>query len=147
MKKLLPPVLFAFSLVAMIVANRFLPIPEIIPERVRPASLPAMLAGLGLLAAARIQFMRKRTNIYTFDEPGVLVTDGVFRLRRHPMYLGFALFLLGSAIGLGSVSAFAVWAVFVTITDRWYITFEERWLLRKFGEEYERYAARTRRWV
>ncbi|MEK8029846.1 isoprenylcysteine carboxylmethyltransferase family protein [Ideonella sp. DXS29W] len=111
------------------------------------AGAATVSAGLCLLVVARLQFALARTNIFTFDEPGQLVTSGAFRVSRHPMYLGFALALLGWALLLQSWPSLCVAGTFVLITDRWYIAFEERWLRAKFGQAYSAYAARTRRWV
>jgi protein-S-isoprenylcysteine O-methyltransferase Ste14 len=147
MKKLLPPVLFVISLAAAWLANRFVPIGVLVPPAVRPFGCVLIVAGLALLVAARVEFARVRTNVYTFDEPGTLVTQGVFRLSRHPMYLGFALVLAGAAVWFGSIAAFVPAALFIAVTDRWYIAFEERWMRAKFGAAYEEYARRTRRWI
>jgi protein-S-isoprenylcysteine O-methyltransferase Ste14 len=145
MRKLLPPVLFALFALAMWGAER-LPGADAVPSPYRHTGWLLGAAGMGLLASARLQFARARTNIYTFDEPGQLVTSGVFRWSRHPMYLGFTLVLLGWALLLGSAPALGLAGVFAVIADRWYIAFEERWMRSKFGPAYEAYAARTRRW-
>ncbi|MCM5682225.1 DUF1295 domain-containing protein [Schlegelella sp. S2-27] len=145
MKKLLPPVLFALCAAAMFAAER-VPGADALPTTGRLGGAAAVAAGLVLLVAARVQFARARTNVYTFDEPGQLVTGGVFRLSRHPMYLGFTLVLLGLALCLRSVPALGLAAAFAGVADRWYIAFEERWLRSKFGPAYLEYAARTRKW-
>lgn len=146
MKRLLPPFLFAVCAALMLALKRWAGSGPW-PADTGVAGAAAMSAGLCLLVVARLQFARAHTNIYTFDEPGQLVTSGVFRISRHPMYLGFALALLGWALMLRSWPALCVAAAFVLITDRWYIAFEERWLRDKFGRAYQAYAARTRRWV
>lgn len=106
-----------------------------------------MVVGFVFLIVARLQFAKAKTNIFTFDEPGQFVTTGVFRVSRNPMYLGFALLLLGVSLLLRSMPAMGVLTAFVVITDRWYIAFEERLMREKFGEVYEEYARRTRRWL
>jgi protein-S-isoprenylcysteine O-methyltransferase Ste14 len=107
------------------------------------------VAALGLLvtlAGARL-FARIGTNIKTFNEPGVLVTGGLFRWSRNPMYAGFLLILAGTAILLGAATPFLLVILFALVADRWYIAFEERALASKFGEEYAAYKRRTRRWI
>jgi protein-S-isoprenylcysteine O-methyltransferase Ste14 len=144
---LLPPRLFLILLAAMIGIHYVLPGPAVV-------ALPYNLAGavviaLGLLigfSGSRL-FGRVGTNIRTFNEPGTLVTDGPFRWSRNPMYLGFVLLLLGTAILLGTATPFAGPPVFAVVADRWYIAFEERALRRKFGSDYEAYMSRTRRWI
>jgi protein-S-isoprenylcysteine O-methyltransferase Ste14 len=146
MKKLLPPLLFAIC-VALMFASEYLPGSQALPESTRIVGAFAMVAGLVFLIVARLQFTKAQTNIYTFEEPGQLVTTGVFRVSRNPMYLGFALLLLGVCLLLRSMPAMGVFTAFVVITDRWYIAFEERLMREKFGEVYEEYARRIRRWL
>lgn len=147
MQRLLPPLLVLLLLVLMAIADRWLPGPEPVPRAMRVTGLLPVLIGLALTAAARLQFARARTEIHTFREPGSLVADGVFRLSRNPMYLGFALILFGAAWTCGSLAALVLAAAFVVITDRWYIPHEERGMARRFGEAYAVYRARVRRWI
>jgi protein-S-isoprenylcysteine O-methyltransferase Ste14 len=63
------------------------------------------------------------------------------------MYLGFAVFLTGLAILLGTLVPFLGPIAFIIAADRWYIPFEEDALKRKFGEQYEAYQRATRRWI
>jgi protein-S-isoprenylcysteine O-methyltransferase Ste14 len=145
--RILPPRLVLILLIAMGSLHVLLPGPTLL---VFPYTLPgAAVAALGLiltLAGARL-FSRVGTNIKTFNEPGVLVTDGLFRWSRNPMYLGFALLLLGTAVLLGTTTPLLAPLLFALVADRWYIAFEERVLREKFGAEYAAYAGRTRRWV
>ncbi len=146
MNKLLPPFLFALCM-ALMLAAEILPGADALPAAARIVGAAATAAGLVLLAVARLQFARAKTNVLTFDEPGQLVTEGVFRVSRHPMYLGFALVLAGLAGMLRSLPAAGLAAAFVLVADRWYVAFEERWLHAKFGDTYRAYAGRTRRWL
>lgn len=118
-----------------------------IPAPIHHIGWLPVAVGVILLVCARWQFSKARTNIYTFNEPGILVTTGVFAFSRHPMYVGFTALLLGLALLLNSAPGLLSVAVFAVIADRWYIAFEERWLRSKFGDAYEHYAQRTRRWL
>lgn len=93
------------------------------------------------------QFERARTNIKTFDRPDKLVTWGVFRWTRNPMYLGFAGALFGLWLALGSASPALIMLAFWVTCDRWYIRFEERVMRQRFGADYLAYCERTRRWL
>lgn len=63
------------------------------------------------------------------------------------MHLGFVLILAGAWLLLGSLSPLMGVALFVIVTDRWYISFEEKAMKSAFGEDYEAYRRRTRRWI
>lgn len=146
-KRVLPPVLFLFAILAMTALWKLLPVTEVVSFPFSLTGLPLVLLGIAMTVAGSNQFDRAGTNIKTFDDPEVLVTEGLFRYTRNPMYLGFSIALLGIALSLGNLSAFAVVAAFVVVVDRWYIRYEENRMEHVFGDEYEAYKNRTRRWL
>lgn len=87
------------------------------------------------------------TTIKPFQESKTLVTTGIFRFSRNPMYLGFALILVGAAILLGSLTPFFVIPVFVILTEKQFIISEEIMLERTFGTAFLDYKRRVRRWL
>ncbi|KKJ78118.1 membrane protein [Kiloniella litopenaei] len=148
MKKLLPPVLFLIFIILMAVLCWQQGSPHTIPDGYNLLAIPFIAGGLALAFSGSRLFKRKRTNIMTFGQPDVLVTEGVFRWSRNPMYLGFVTALLGFALLLGGAySSFALAVLFLVITDRWYITFEEKIMRKKFGPAYEAYCQKVRRWI
>jgi protein-S-isoprenylcysteine O-methyltransferase Ste14 len=76
-----------------------------------------------------------------------LVIWGVYRLSRNPMYVGLLLMLLGWAIFLAHLLAFAFLPLFVAYMNRFQISPEERALSSKFGEHFTSYQQATRRWL
>lgn len=145
--KLLPPHLALGGLAAMALVRFLAPGPEVLPSVWRAAGIVPGVAGLVLLLAGSGRFRRVGTNIRTFDEPGVLVTDGLFRLSRNPMYLGFFLVLLGAGLGMGALTPLVVPVGFLAVANFWYVPFEERALRAKFGDAYVNYQRTTRRWL
>ncbi|HYL01766.1 MAG TPA: isoprenylcysteine carboxylmethyltransferase family protein [Steroidobacteraceae bacterium] len=81
------------------------------------------------------------------DAASVLVTDGVYAWTRNPMYLGLTVALVGWAVRLGSLTAFAGPLLFVPLLARVQILPEERALRARFGREYQDYCARVNRWL
>lgn len=144
--KLLPPALAGLLIIAMCVLGLVLPGPVIIPEPYNLLGLVALAGGVAISLVAARQFARVGTNIKPFDDPTILVTDGLFAWTRNPMYLGLTIALAGLAILLGPLWPFLGPIVFAVIADRWYIRFEEAALRHTFGERYETYARKTRRW-
>lgn len=144
--RILPPAVVVLGLLAMIVLRLCAPLALIPPPPWTWAGWIIAAAGLAVTLSGAGLFRRTGTNIKTFDDPDVLVTGGPFRFSRNPMYLGFFLLLAGVALGLGAASAWVVPAVFWLLADRWYIPFEERAMRRAFGESFEAYARRVRRW-
>jgi len=111
----------------------------------------AVLASLGLAfgGAAMLSFVRARTTMNP-TKPSTtssLVTDGVFRLTRNPMYLSLVLYLLGWTAYLSNWLALLLVPVFVLYINELQIKPEARALSALFGAEYASYKTRVRRWL
>lgn len=146
MTRILPPTLFALLATLMIAATFVAPWPGLAwPIRVLGVIL--LLGGLAMSARHAALFERVGTNIKTFDDPDRLVRDGAFSWTRNPMYLGFVLALLGVAVIVGSLVSLLGPLAFLIAADRWYIPFEERRMMAKFGGDYVRYQREVRRWL
>ncbi len=76
-----------------------------------------------------------------------LVTEGPFRYTRNPIYISFALIYLGITAAMNALAALAVLPVALGAIHWGVIAREEKYLERKFGDEYLRYKGRVRRWV
>jgi protein-S-isoprenylcysteine O-methyltransferase Ste14 len=90
---------------------------------------------------------KAKTTVKPFEESSALVTSGVYRISRHPMYFGFVLILMGLAVMLGSLMPFLVIPVFAILIDTVFIRVEERMLEDKFGRAWLDYQRRVRRWI
>lgn len=101
-----------------------------------------------LILAAALQLRLRRTTLDPLhpDKTHTLITSGLFRLSRNPIYLGFAWLLLGVALVLKSVVAGLLVALFMVIVTWLHIRVEEEHLSLKFGDMWTHYARRTRRW-
>ncbi len=81
------------------------------------------------------------------ERTSALVTTGVYRITRNPMYVGLLLGLLAWAAGLSSPVSLAGPVAFIMAINRFQIEPEEKALLAKFGPEYETYKSAVRRWL
>ena len=145
--KLLPPTLFIICAVLMIVIGLIWPLKNIITFPYNLIGISVLLVGLGISIWGSNKFNQVGTNIQTFDEPNILITDGLFKYSRNPMYFGFFMSLSGIFIILGAVSPIILVLIFLIITNQWYIAFEEEMMLRKFGKKYIDYQSVTRKWI
>jgi protein-S-isoprenylcysteine O-methyltransferase Ste14 len=106
-----------------------------------------VIAGLVLMGLAILQMMLARTTVIPRRDPGRMVTGGVFRLSRNPIYLADVLILIGLYIAWDALYALPVIAGFIYVIQNRFILDEENRLSALFGEEYETYKAQTRRWL
>lgn len=142
-----PPMWLAFGLVAVFALNEFLPGPRFTSALFQGVGGVVIVAGLALLVTAGGLFRRAGTDLIPFREVRVLVTDGVYRFTRNPMYLGMALVLLGCALTVGAAYALLVPVLFAVIIELRFIRPEEAMLRDLFPVEFPVYCARVRRWI
>jgi protein-S-isoprenylcysteine O-methyltransferase Ste14 len=115
-----------------------------------PAIALALVAlGAAVALAGVIAFRDKRTtfNPLTPSAASFVVSSGVYRVSRNPMYLGLLLALAGCAVYLSNAGAALLLPVFVAYMTQYQIKPEERALLAKFGSEFAQYMSRVRRWL
>jgi protein-S-isoprenylcysteine O-methyltransferase Ste14 len=112
------------------------------------AALGLVVIGAGFDLAALWAFHRAHTTINPMKPQATayLVTGGVYRLTRNPMYLGLVLFLSAAMLYLWSPWAVLGPLVFVAYINRFQIGPEERVMRERFGAEFEAYSQRVRRW-
>lgn len=143
----LPPTYFLASLCLMLGLHFLAPVAQAPPSPWRLSGLIAVAVGLWLNVAADRAFKAHDTTVKPFELSQVLVTDGVFRFTRNPMYLGMVLILIGVAVSLGTLSPFLACAAFAALLHFRFILVEERMLAATFGPRWEAYRKRTRRWI
>jgi protein-S-isoprenylcysteine O-methyltransferase Ste14 len=116
----------------------------------RPAGLIVASAGVGVAVLGVVAVVGAGTTIDPHDpsKTTALVSAGIYRLTRNPMYLGIALVLSGFGIWLENpVAAIVGTAGFVAVITRLQIIPEERMLTDRFPEAYATFRAQTRRWL
>lgn len=142
-----PPPLIPTAVIGIaIAADFFFNIPHL-PVRLRLLGLPWLLAGLGLIAWAFIQLRRAKTPVAPWEPTTAIVESGPYAQSRNPIYLGFVVVQLGVGLLLGSLSVLIGVTASVALLDRFVVRKEESYLAAKFGETYEDYRRRVRRWM
>ena len=146
-RKILPPVYFLAAVIFMVGLNYAAPVKIVL-------SAPITYLGAGLIAIGffvviwpATTFARVGTPIKPLEISTNLVTDGMYRVTRNPMYLGMVVVLLGIAILFGSASPFFVIPGFGWLIQTKFVKPEEALLEETFGREYIEYKLRVRRWL
>ena len=149
--KIPPPLVAAAVAGCMYAAAVLLPAPVLaLPPGVRVGMALALAAvGAGFDVAGLWAFRKARTTVnpLTPHRSVAVVSTGVYRFTRNPMYLGLALILLGLAVYLASPWALLGPLVFAAYITRFQIVPDERALQARFGAAYTAYRARVRRWL
>jgi protein-S-isoprenylcysteine O-methyltransferase Ste14 len=146
-RRILPPVYLAIAVVAILACHLVLPLARFIAFPVTLIGLLPIAAGVALNLSADAAFKARGTTVKPFERSSSLVTKGVFGLSRNPMYLGMALLLLGLALLLGTLTPFVIVLAFAVLLDLRFIRAEERMLAETFGDDWQAYRRRVRRWL
>jgi protein-S-isoprenylcysteine O-methyltransferase Ste14 len=144
-----PPVVTATAALLMwLLALSFPALDLDLPARTAVATILAAVA-LIIGSAAIYGFRRARTTIHPMkpQESSALVTGGIYRATRNPMYLAMLLILIGWAYIVANPAALAILPLFVAYLNRFQIAPEERALRARFGAGFEDYCRRVRRWL
>lgn len=147
--KIPPLVLVVLVAICMWSAARL--VPSLTVDFTGQGILTNLLAVAGVLVslAGVVAFRRAHTTVDPMrpDKASALVTSGIYRCSRHPMYLGFLLVLAAWASHLSNLLSLVALPVFVAYMNRFQIDPEERVLRAKFGGVYADYEKSTRRWL
>lgn len=144
-----PPLLYVAGIGAGWLAQRLHPM----PITGRPSAMRMTLAALcalgwlGVFAAASGAFVRHRTTLIPNRPAAALVTSGIYRVTRNPMYVSLVLLYLAVTLVLDSWWPILFLPLVVIAVDRLVIRREERYLLHAFPGEYAAYRERVRRWL
>lgn len=103
--------------------------------------------GLILILLAVNEMRKMRTTVIPHQEAATLVTSGIFKRSRNPIYLGDALVLLGLILRWDAVVSLPLVAIFLWVIEKRFIIPEENALRRKFKAEFASYCLKTRRFV
>jgi protein-S-isoprenylcysteine O-methyltransferase Ste14 len=144
-----PPLLYVAGIVAGWLAQRAHPLTITgNPSLVRTSLAIAFgLGWLAVFAAASGAFVRHRTTLIPNRPAAALVTSGIYRYTRNPMYVSLVLLYLAVTLVLDSWWPVVFLPLVVIAVDRLVIFREERYLAHAFPGEYAEYRERVRRWV
>ena len=124
------------------------PLPLVLPLTMRVGvAVLAALTGLGILRSAFGLFRRTGQDPKPWKSTPEIISTGIYRFTRNPIYLGMALIQLSIGIGLGNGWIVALVAPVLVLVYATAIRHEEAYLERKFGDTYTQYKASVRRWL
>ncbi|MBD59127.1 MAG: isoprenylcysteine carboxyl methyltransferase [Citromicrobium sp.] len=142
-----PPLIVFGALFLGLAADRLLGLPMIELVWLRPVGVVCGALGVAILGSGLIGFIRAGTNPEPWKRDTQLVTSGLYRFTRNPMYLGMVMVQLGIALFALNTGALVSVPLAILLVDRFVIAREERHLTATFGSAYRDYCDRVRRWL
>jgi protein-S-isoprenylcysteine O-methyltransferase Ste14 len=142
-----PPMIMAISLGVALIFGWKLPIPIPFPAWMKFCGWAILLGGLGSGLSALRALMSAKTSPDPGTPTAALVQKGPYRFSRNPIYLGYVLVVIGLPLLFGYYWGAILAPVAIDSFNRFIISREEIYLAEKFGQEYQEYKARVRRWI
>jgi protein-S-isoprenylcysteine O-methyltransferase Ste14 len=142
-----PPGYFLISMIMMVLLHLLVPVRIFISYPWSLLGIVPLLAGVVFNLVADAAFKNARTTVKPFEKSSALITSGIFKLSRHPMYLGMVLILSGIAILLGSLSPTIIIVIFAILMEYIFVRKEEQMLYEQFGSEWGAYRNKVRKWI
>jgi protein-S-isoprenylcysteine O-methyltransferase Ste14 len=142
-----PPLIYLGPLVLGLLLNRRLSVPFLPRGAARAIGWPLLAGGVSLASWFVFTMRRADTPIDPREPVSNLATDGPFRYTRNPAYLSMAMIYAGISSLANALWSILLLPAVLLVIQRGVIEREERYLERKFGEEYLGYKGRVRRWI
>jgi protein-S-isoprenylcysteine O-methyltransferase Ste14 len=142
-----PPLIYLGALVFGLLLGRRFPI-DFLPRTIaRGFGWPLLGGGVLLLGWFERAMRQADTPASPYKPVSHIATEGPFRYTRNPGYLSMAMIYAGIATIANALWSILLLPVALLVIQRGVIEREERYLERKFGEEYLRYKEQVRRWI
>ena len=142
----MPPVIILIAILFQIALHKLLPI-MIIFEKMYWIGIVMGFLGFFIFTGSALLFRINKTTMIPFQDPSFLITNGIYKCTRNPMYLGMLFVQFGIAIYFGSISPFIIPFLFIPIMNSRIIQHEEVMLEKQFGESYIIFKNSVRRWI
>lgn len=145
--KIHPPILTVIHIGIAYVAKWAIPLPVAVPDMLQNIGFALVVVGFLLGVAAFMEFRRSRTTVDPHGSVTSIISSGIYRFIRNPIYLGYVLMLIGLPLNSGTYWGIVLAPVFIHLMNRLVIEREEAYLEKKFGAVYTGYKSRVRRWL
>jgi protein-S-isoprenylcysteine O-methyltransferase Ste14 len=140
--------MLSFAGFMYLIAQNF-PVLSLFSEPFKQLAYPFFIVGMIFDLFAVSQFFRSKTTVNPIkpNNTKTIVSTGLYKITRNPMYLGMLLLLIAWAIHLGVLTPFLLLPIFIWVLTIQQIIPEEKILEKNFGENYLSYKQTARRWI
>jgi protein-S-isoprenylcysteine O-methyltransferase Ste14 len=146
-KNVHPPIMALMFIVIAYFLGRFAPLPFVAPLFFEYLGLILTFVGFLFGIGAFLEFRKAHTPVNPHGPVKQLVTSGIYRFTRNPIYLGFLLMVIGLPLNSGLYWGIVMAPFYIFLMNRLVIEREEAYLERKFGKTYTSYKSQVRRWL
>jgi len=147
MLKIPPPVIVLILVVSNFLSSKKIDIINIPNQTL--VSIIILLIGVFILIVPVSRFIKSKTTVnpIKFKKVNKLITSGIYKYSRNPMYLGFLMIVISTSIYYLNIFSIITPILFYFWINRFQIKREEIFLNKKFGQKYITYKSKTRKWI
>lgn len=147
--RIAPPLVYLGGIVVGVILHAFMmPLPIGISPGLRiAAGVAAAVLGLVFAGGAIGLFRKTGQDPKPWESTPQIISTGIYRITRNPMYVGMALLQIAIGVGLANWWVIILVPIVLAIVYATAVRHEEHYLQRKFPDEYSRYKASVRRWI
>jgi protein-S-isoprenylcysteine O-methyltransferase Ste14 len=140
-----PPVLAALNLIAALLLGWLVPVKLV--NSVSRFGWGLVLTALIFAFGGLRELIRAKTSADPHSPTTAVVTSGIYRLTRNPIYIGYMLLVMGMPLIFENIWGIILSPIMLTLFNRLIVLYEEAYLVRKFGKVYLDYKLKVRRWL
>jgi protein-S-isoprenylcysteine O-methyltransferase Ste14 len=147
MLKIPPPVIVLILVVSNFLSSKKIDIINIPNQTL--VSIIILLIGVFILIVPVSKFIKSKTTVnpIKFKKVNKLITSGIYKYSRNPMYLGLLMVIISTSIFFLTIISITTPFIFYFWINRFQIKREEIFLTKKFGQKYITYKSKTRKWI
>ncbi|MBI1342736.1 MAG: isoprenylcysteine carboxylmethyltransferase family protein [Terrimonas sp.] len=144
-----PPLIYVFVFLFSLWVNKMVPLREELTGKKYSLTMGILfiLIAAMIIFAAIFRFIISGNTLVTIKPAKSLQAIGIYRVSRNPMYLGLVFLYTGLAFLKGNTWTILFIPLIIIFVQAFVIRKEEKYLLRTFGNEYENYRSKVRRWL
>jgi protein-S-isoprenylcysteine O-methyltransferase Ste14 len=142
-----PPLLYFIVLVAGLAISYIFSYKFLSPDFAFPIGGVLLIAGFAILFRAARTFVKNNNPVNPSGSTQLIISSGIYQYTRNPMYLGLTMIFMGISILTNAWFSFVLLPPLLMIVQKGIIEREEKYLTRKFGNEYLNYKSKVRRWL
>jgi protein-S-isoprenylcysteine O-methyltransferase Ste14 len=142
-----PPLMYLLALATGILISYFFPHHFIDFSIALPFGIIITILGITSLILAASLFRKNKNPVNPSGSTQLIICSGIYKYTRNPMYLGLTIIFIGLSIISNAWFSFIILFPLLIVCQKGIIEREERYLTRKFGNEYLEYQSKVRRWI
>ena len=147
MLKIPPPIIALFLVISNFFSSKRIDLIQLPNQTL--ISILILFIGIFILIIPVSKFVKSKTTIdpIKFKKVNNLVTSGIYKYSRNPMYLGLLMVIISTSIFFLTIISITTPFIFYFWINRFQIKREEIFLTKKFGQKYITYKSKTRKWI